>query len=828
METTLRFRHVPLAGAAVLGALFVFSAGAVWAGDSGTLADQSNINSLPSHPDLPDPLVFSDGRPVKDASAWAVRRKEILGLFHQWVVGAVPPPPGNVTAEITSDKLEGNVRTRKVRLSFGPGKAATLRVELITPVIKWPHPVFLTQWNHRAWGLVAVTRGYAAAIYAGSDGNDDTEAWKKIWPNADWSTLVRRAWGAARVVDWLATLRDIDAKCIGITGHSRNGKQSLYAAALDERIAAVAVSSAGQGGSSTFREFHEGVFGEGIETITANFPDWFHPRLRSFAGREDRLPVDINDIVACVAPRPCLLSVALNDPGDAVPAVQHSYLSARGVYELLGAPDRLRVLWRPGAHETRAREIERYVDWFDAAFGRGKVEFPEVLPWPEQPGKAAPGSSPLGEEPPRAANPGGGYGSEASWQATLLGRNDPVLETDAPKRKIVFGEYVSGDLYLPPGNPDGEKLPLVIYLPPPCYAMGYIGGYAEVYPPEDFLKRGFAVFSFDPIATGGRIEEGTAFFRRYPRWTLLGKEVRDVRDALDALSRRGEVDPKRIFVAGYGEGGTVALHAMALDTRIAGGMAVCGSPDSALLARLAPRPLLLVSHARDRFVPLAGVEAAVEKARSGWAKDGFSDRLVLLERDDFRRFTPELQRTVLPAFARVLAQAGYSVAAPSPVPAVKVAPESTLESWEVPAMKWAAWDQTVRIAPERERATAGHAALRLYFDFGKYGWPDLYGTTVPAMDLSGAGRLLVDVDVPPALGGELSLIVGLTSEGGERKEPPPIPLKPGWNTVSIDLGASSWLDSATRAHTDKIDMILQSSSSVLSGSVLFDNLRTSR
>ncbi|GAH00148.1 unnamed protein product, partial [marine sediment metagenome] len=29
-------------------------------------------------------------------------------------------------------------------------------------------PLFVTQWNHRAWGLVASSRGYVAMIYPGT------------------------------------------------------------------------------------------------------------------------------------------------------------------------------------------------------------------------------------------------------------------------------------------------------------------------------------------------------------------------------------------------------------------------------------------------------------------------------------------------------------------------------------------------------------------------------------------------------------------------------------------------------------------------------------
>ena len=52
----------------------------------------------------------------------------------------------------------------------------------------------------------------------------------------------------------------------------------------------------------TARFHNERQLGEEIDSLTRNFPDWLHPRLRFFAGREDRLPVDFHELVALSAP----------------------------------------------------------------------------------------------------------------------------------------------------------------------------------------------------------------------------------------------------------------------------------------------------------------------------------------------------------------------------------------------------------------------------------------------------------------------------------------------------------------------------------------------
>ncbi|MCZ7639764.1 MAG: hypothetical protein M5U12_29190 [Verrucomicrobia bacterium] len=260
---------------------------------------------LPGVPGLPDPLRFASGQPVTTPAEWTLRRAELIELFQRYIIGSVPPPPDNVRVVESQTYREPGAHREEVTLAFGPEHRARLRLEILRPPGSGPFPVFLTQYNHRRWALIAVSRGYLACVYAGADARDDTDPWRNLWPAQDWTKLTRRAWAASRCVDYLETLPEADARRIALTGHSRNGKTSLIAAALDERIAAVISSSSGAGGACPWRCFSEAQFGEGIELITRNFPDWLHPRLRFFVGREDRLPIDQHELVACIAPGRC-------------------------------------------------------------------------------------------------------------------------------------------------------------------------------------------------------------------------------------------------------------------------------------------------------------------------------------------------------------------------------------------------------------------------------------------------------------------------------------------------------------------------------------------
>lgn len=54
-------------------------------------------------------------------------------------------------------------------------------------------------------------------------------------PTVDWGLILRRAWLGSRALDHASTLPYIDPARVAVTGHSRNGKQSMLLGAFDER-----------------------------------------------------------------------------------------------------------------------------------------------------------------------------------------------------------------------------------------------------------------------------------------------------------------------------------------------------------------------------------------------------------------------------------------------------------------------------------------------------------------------------------------------------------------------------------------------------------------
>ena len=561
-------------------------------------------------PNLPPLLTFCDGRQVTSHAEWQQRRAEIRQLICHYFLGRFPneaPALKNVRV-LQEERVRGAVNSN-ARLTFDTEPEVSFAVEVMTPEGDGPFPVLLTQSNHRRWGLVALSRGYQVCIYPGADVDDQTERLRLAYPECDWALIPQRAWLGSRALDYMLTLEQAHKEQIAITGHSRNGKQSLIAAAFDERITAVVSSSSGSPGACPYRFTSEFTFAES----PAFFPEpWFHPRLRSFIGREHELPIDAHGLVGLIAPRHCLLSTAHNDGCEPTFAVEQCYLEGQKAYQFLGQPEALRIRWRQGAHETLSQDIHSYFDWFDLAFDRDpqalENAFPETLihqfnwqGWRADAGIQE--STPLltktsseqvsvcqriewmlGERPPAGVGWGGRYDAIAESHAALMthDRWDPGGITRIP---INFGEDIAGNLYY---QKDAEgPMPVVIWLHPYSYHSGYNEGYGvqhtTIY--HHLAQEGFLVLAYDQLGFGLRLLEGRDFYPRYPRWSRLGKMISDVRSAVDFLLTHTQskdpvtmpsINATQIYCLGYSLGGTVGLYATALDGRIAGVASFCG------------------------------------------------------------------------------------------------------------------------------------------------------------------------------------------------------------------------------------------------------------
>jgi hypothetical protein len=338
---------------------------------------------------LPDPLVSKSGQPVRDAQTWKTsRRAEILDLFAAHVFGRSPAPVPIVAKLVNSvDALGGKAVRREIDLTLTrAGKSITMNMLVYTPKGKTNVPTFLGlnfQGNHaletdpgirlpttwmreRKDGTVEnnlatengrgvdstdwpaemiVSRGYGlATIYYGDIDPDFDDGFKngihplfvdaveKIAEGERWGSIAGWAYGLSRALDYLETDSLVDGKRVAVIGHSRLGKTSLWAGALDERFKLVISNNSGCGGAALSRR----AFGETVGRINRSFPHWFCLNHRKYNENEGELPVDHHQLIALMAPRAVYVASASEDKWADPRGEFLSCVHADPVYRLFG------------------------------------------------------------------------------------------------------------------------------------------------------------------------------------------------------------------------------------------------------------------------------------------------------------------------------------------------------------------------------------------------------------------------------------------------------------------------------------------------------------
>ena len=320
---------------------------------------------------LPDPLLANDGSTVTTARQWqAFRRQEILSLFEQEVYGRRTAKPQKIRFEhhpIEKHALGGKAIRKQITIHMeSEGKAHAMGVLIYLPTAsKMKVPLFLaynfvgnqsihsdpgiimsTGWHrekkgrdyikdHRAteasrgvstsaWPIETILdRGYGVAtVFYGDIEADHPDGWKDgirskftkdkhgaVMKTEDSGAIAAWAWGLSRVMDYLETDDDVNAKQVIVMGHSRLGKTSLWAGANDERFAITISNNSGCGGAAISRR----EFGETVRRINRHFPHWFCGNFKNYNNELSELSIDQHQLIALMAPRPVYVASADKD-----------------------------------------------------------------------------------------------------------------------------------------------------------------------------------------------------------------------------------------------------------------------------------------------------------------------------------------------------------------------------------------------------------------------------------------------------------------------------------------------------------------------------------
>ncbi len=335
---------------------------------------------------LPDPLVFTNGKPVRTVKDWQnKRRPEIIQIFEENQFGRSPGKPKDMVFDVFdkgSPAFDGKALRRQVTVYFSADRSgpkmdlliylpadAKKKVPLLLnlsfmanssvvsdPGVKpgeiWgkekkrvPAPTGMNFGRLNVEPLLARGIGVATVYYGDIDpdfAGGVQLGVRKLYlklgqsePEPDeWGSIAAWAWGLSRALDYFETDEGVDAKRVGIFGISRLGKTVLWAGARDPRFALVIASCSGEGGASLSRR----NYGELVKHLNLRFGYQFCANYQKWGDRTGQMPMDAHMLVALMAPRPLLLQTGdkdfWSDPkGEFLAAV-----AASPVFKLLGRP----------------------------------------------------------------------------------------------------------------------------------------------------------------------------------------------------------------------------------------------------------------------------------------------------------------------------------------------------------------------------------------------------------------------------------------------------------------------------------------------------------
>lgn len=294
------------------------------------------------------------------------------------LMGPWPPVIEKPKVEILQKSRRENFTQHRVRLEIAPQQTGD--GWLLVPDGKGPVPAVLVVFyepetsaglntnQFRDFGYQLARRGFVTLNLGTPGGN----AWKPEVGAAQCQPLSFHAYVAANAWRALANRPEVDAARIGVVGHSYGGKWAMFAGALWEKFACVAVSDPG----IVFDETRSNVnYWEpwylGLDTNEkrpkAGIPSATNPRTGAYK-RMIGQGRDLHEVHALIAPRPFFVSGGAEDPPSRWEALNHLV----EVNRVLGVTNRVAMTNRK-EHSPNAESNEQLYAFFERFLsGRAK------------------------------------------------------------------------------------------------------------------------------------------------------------------------------------------------------------------------------------------------------------------------------------------------------------------------------------------------------------------------------------------------------------------------------------------------------------------------
>ena len=334
--------------------------------------------------------------PVREALAgpgiasrpdWLTKRRDLVSRYVS-LFGSFPTRTCRPSAELIMDEVREDIRWRKLILNVGPGSDPFLDrmpLYLLTPAeTSGPVPtvIALHPTVYGAKDEAVGLDGYAARDFSGivRQGfalvSPDAVTFGDRCQDADprlgyslvshglhfyrrypkWSWIGKMAWDTSRLIDYLETLREIDAGRIGVVGFSHGSYHTLFSAIQDERIRALVISGMPP---ELYSEVGVQAWGKAWGCF---------PRLLLYEQVPECFPLDREHLLSLVAPRPVMIL-----PECGVLDLWRETVDEKGVravYDLDGAGHRVTVRRRPYSHLFLEGDRAQTMEFFSENLGR--------------------------------------------------------------------------------------------------------------------------------------------------------------------------------------------------------------------------------------------------------------------------------------------------------------------------------------------------------------------------------------------------------------------------------------------------------------------------
>jgi acetyl esterase/lipase len=314
---------------------------------------------------------------IRTVDDWQVRRRQILVGIEQ-AMGDMPRPEDPVALDVQiieehqddgvirrklsyhTDTPDGRVTAWLLIPADRPQKCrpAVLCLHQTTPGGKNSPAGISDRWTMH-YALQLAQRGFVTLSpdypsmgdyqYDFDADNYESGSMKAIYDNV-------------RAIDLLQSLPEVDPDRIGCIGHSLGGHNGLFTAVFDQRIKAV-VTSCG------FTSFHKYKGGD--------LRGWSGPRyMPRIASRyhfsPDEMPFDFHEVLAAIAPRGVFIVAPLDDDNFDVLGVRDCVYAAVPIYQLLGTPERIQVVYPSGGHDFPDAEREKSFEFLESVLRSSK------------------------------------------------------------------------------------------------------------------------------------------------------------------------------------------------------------------------------------------------------------------------------------------------------------------------------------------------------------------------------------------------------------------------------------------------------------------------